>query len=109
MSVGRNIPCPCGSGKKFKKCCYKVASAPMQKAMAKAAEVQARGESAEFKKLELCADLYKQQLSPEHPFYAALNDAKIGHGQLIKLAKQYELQDYVDVAEPLYEAWQQSL
>jgi SEC-C motif domain protein len=21
--VGRNAPCPCGSGKKFKKCCYK--------------------------------------------------------------------------------------
>jgi uncharacterized protein YecA (UPF0149 family) len=20
--VGRNDPCPCGSGKKFKKCCY---------------------------------------------------------------------------------------
>ncbi|KAB7706500.1 hypothetical protein F9802_09860 [Bacillus aerolatus] len=24
MSVGRNEPCPCGSGKKFKKCCGKV-------------------------------------------------------------------------------------
>jgi hypothetical protein len=21
MTVGRNDPCPCGSGKKFKKCC----------------------------------------------------------------------------------------
>ena len=21
--IGRNDPCPCGSGKKFKKCCYK--------------------------------------------------------------------------------------
>ncbi|MFM4709357.1 SEC-C metal-binding domain-containing protein [Aeromonas caviae] len=21
MRVGRNDPCPCGSGKKFKKCC----------------------------------------------------------------------------------------
>jgi len=20
--IGRNDPCPCGSGKKFKKCCY---------------------------------------------------------------------------------------
>ena len=20
--VGRNTPCPCGSGKKYKKCCY---------------------------------------------------------------------------------------
>lgn len=22
MSVGRNEPCPCGSGKKYKHCCY---------------------------------------------------------------------------------------
>src|SRR3990167_2233723 len=22
MKVGRNEPCPCGSGKKYKKCCY---------------------------------------------------------------------------------------
>jgi len=21
--IGRNQPCPCGSGKKYKKCCYK--------------------------------------------------------------------------------------
>ena len=25
--VGRNDPCPCGSGKKFKKCCLKKGSA----------------------------------------------------------------------------------
>ncbi|MEE3093911.1 MAG: SEC-C metal-binding domain-containing protein [Pseudomonadota bacterium] len=23
MKVGRNVPCPCGSGLKFKKCCGK--------------------------------------------------------------------------------------
>ncbi|MFC4024726.1 SEC-C metal-binding domain-containing protein [Oceanobacillus longus] len=23
MRIGRNDPCPCGSGKKFKKCCGK--------------------------------------------------------------------------------------
>jgi SEC-C motif/Protein of unknown function (DUF2384) len=27
-SVGRNDPCPCGSGKKFKKCCLSAAGAP---------------------------------------------------------------------------------
>jgi uncharacterized protein YecA (UPF0149 family) len=21
MKIGRNLPCPCGSGKKYKKCC----------------------------------------------------------------------------------------
>ncbi len=25
MKVGRNVPCPCGSGVKYKKCCYKLA------------------------------------------------------------------------------------
>ncbi|MHB8874996.1 MAG: SEC-C metal-binding domain-containing protein, partial [Myxococcaceae bacterium] len=25
QTVGRNEPCPCGSGQKFKKCCYGVA------------------------------------------------------------------------------------
>ena len=24
LKIGRNEPCPCGSGKKFKKCCGKV-------------------------------------------------------------------------------------
>ena len=29
MNTGRNDPCPCGSGKKLKKCCaYKVATTP---------------------------------------------------------------------------------
>ena len=27
--VGRNSPCPCGSGKKFKNCCMNAVSAPM--------------------------------------------------------------------------------
>src|SRR3954468_16744056 len=32
MSVGRNDPCPCGSGKKYKKCCGAViALAPVEK------------------------------------------------------------------------------
>ncbi len=25
MKIGRNQPCPCGSGVKYKKCCYKLA------------------------------------------------------------------------------------
>jgi hypothetical protein len=24
MKIGRNAPCPCGSGKKYKKCCLKL-------------------------------------------------------------------------------------
>ena len=30
--VGRNDPCPCGSGKKFKKCCLTSASGPLSEA-----------------------------------------------------------------------------
>ncbi len=28
MKIGRNDPCPCGSGKKYKKCCALVVAAP---------------------------------------------------------------------------------
>ena len=30
MKIGRNQPCPCGSGKKYKKCCLRKAAAPPQ-------------------------------------------------------------------------------
>ena len=29
MAVGRNAPCPCGSGKKYKKCCLRSAPDPI--------------------------------------------------------------------------------
>ncbi len=31
MKIGRNDPCPCGSGKKYKKCCLTVASPTVNK------------------------------------------------------------------------------
>ncbi len=30
MSIGRNEPCPCGSGKKYKKCCIRADIAKRQ-------------------------------------------------------------------------------
>ncbi|MEJ2040503.1 MAG: SEC-C metal-binding domain-containing protein [Desulfosarcinaceae bacterium] len=30
MKIGRNDPCPCGSGKKYKKCCMGKSQAPSQ-------------------------------------------------------------------------------
>jgi hypothetical protein len=30
VKVGRNAPCPCGSGKKYKKCCWRKAAIPLQ-------------------------------------------------------------------------------
>ncbi len=29
--VGRNAPCPCGSGKKYKKCCLEKSDAPVMR------------------------------------------------------------------------------
>jgi hypothetical protein len=29
VKVGRNAPCPCGSGKKYKKCCWRKAAVPL--------------------------------------------------------------------------------
>jgi hypothetical protein len=41
MTVGRNDPCPCGSGKKYKKCCAD------KDAAARSAELAAQAQSAE--------------------------------------------------------------
>lgn len=38
MKIGRNDPCPCGSGKKYKKCCE---AADQQKALADLEQQQA--------------------------------------------------------------------
>jgi hypothetical protein len=40
MSVGRNDPCPCGSGKKYKKCCLAKDEAAARQAYAQRAEAQ---------------------------------------------------------------------
>ena len=57
MGIRRNDPCPCGSGKKFKKCCYSaddegdaeeaVAAAPEQAAEAQAVESSVEEQAAE--------------------------------------------------------------
>jgi len=54
MKINRNEPCPCGSGKKYKKCCLdkqagKPGSENMQDAMA---EVREKLESGQFSSLE---------------------------------------------------------
>ena len=42
--VGRNDPCPCGSGKKYKQCCLKLPPKPKFKAVVLSGEKQARKE-----------------------------------------------------------------
>ena len=46
MNPGRNDPCPCGSGKRYKHCCGVVASAPAPVAATVAAPASASGATA---------------------------------------------------------------
>jgi len=43
---GRNAPCPCGSGKKYKQCCLEKDEAALRETRAKAAEETAKETSA---------------------------------------------------------------
>jgi hypothetical protein len=45
MKIGRNDPCPCGSGKKYKACCLAKDEAALRAARAKAAEAAAASET----------------------------------------------------------------
>ena len=40
MMVGRNEPCPCGSGKKYKRCCGEGAADPLEIAASRIRDVQ---------------------------------------------------------------------
>ena len=53
MSISRNSPCPCGSGKKYKRCCMdKETSAPVSTASFLAAEVAVIAEEQEVDSIE---------------------------------------------------------
>ncbi len=56
MKTGRNDPCPCGSGKKYKKCCLATAEAPEPSpAVDEAAEERAKVRHAAFRTLSTFA------------------------------------------------------
>jgi len=113
MRSSRNSPCPCGSGIKFKKCCinnglnpastanlYSVANQIIPTALGLPEE-----NSSQFQALEDWANTYLSSINPEHPLFFPLSDHLITHGQLIDLAAQLNIHDYLAVAAPLYEAW----
>ena len=55
MKVGRNAPCPCGSGKKYKRCCWEAAQFPEAKrrdAEATAREARKAALTARMRELE---------------------------------------------------------
>jgi len=42
LDIGRNDPCPCGSGKKYKHCCIEKGDAFLQKMAKKEAKLKAK-------------------------------------------------------------------
>ena len=59
--LGRNEPCPCGSGKKYKHCCLDKDEAKARDARAKAAEKAARAAEKEAKAAEKSGDKDKKE------------------------------------------------
>jgi hypothetical protein len=48
--VGRNEPCPCGSGKKYKRCCLEKNQASEREALATARQARAVSEQVDSKR-----------------------------------------------------------
>ena len=61
IQVGRNDPCPCGSGKKYKDCCVSKGDAFLQKLGQKAAKQEAK-EAKRLAKERKRAEKEKQRL-----------------------------------------------
>lgn len=59
--VGRNEPCPCGSGRKYKQCCLAKDEAKVREARTKAAEKEAKAAAKAAKGAE------KSGAAPETP------------------------------------------
>lgn len=49
LQVGRNDPCPCGSGEKYKNCCINKGDAFLRKMADKVAKEQAKAQKAALK------------------------------------------------------------
>ncbi|MFA0814121.1 SEC-C metal-binding domain-containing protein, partial [Microbulbifer epialgicus] len=119
MSIGRNSPCHCGSGKKYKKCCLSIDEsnksnilrqksadqlASLDRALAGVIPNNDDPEenSPEFSELENWVDEYLSTIDENHPFRKYLMDSNITHFTLLKIAKEEGYSDYYKKAEPLY-------
>jgi len=58
--IGRNDPCPCGSGKKFKKCCE-------SKTISKRFAAHKIEDSAQVQKAAGLSNLFKSRVEPKSP------------------------------------------
>lgn len=80
--VGRNDPCPCGSGKKFKKCC--------EKRMIKGKFLASKIESKDLAKSSGIASFFQRKITEQSP--STLSGRKITVKEKEK-AKEQEPQD----------------
>jgi len=84
VKIGRNVPCPCGSGKKYKKCCL----------MSKAGKAQKKGSSTKFIPVytqldqlsNSVVDLIKQDRLDEAEAVLAHEVSHVANGDMVTLA-----------------------
>lgn len=85
--IGRNEPCPCGSGKKFKKCCLKLADTPSQAVPEQKQQLSLRSE---VEKIQKAAVERRNSLYPLGVFVFFSTDS--GDGWLLEISEMDALQ-----------------
>ncbi len=80
--IGRNDPCPCGSGKKYKKCCLEKDEREKSEQLkqARAQEEAADAAEQEKEKEEHLALPARKQKGPSQPGFRGYQAPKIGTG-----------------------------
>jgi tetratricopeptide (TPR) repeat protein len=86
--TGRNQPCPCGSGKKFKQCCLRKEEEAEHKAMAALNQARQEGRGGSYSDLVKTVD----QLAADYEEDVALAEASNAAVKLVRAGK-------LDVAE----------
>ena len=81
--TGRNDPCPCGSGKKFKQCCLRKEEEAEREAMAAPTEARKKGSGGSYSDLEETLD----RLEAEYEEDVALADASNAAMKLVRAGK----------------------
>jgi tetratricopeptide (TPR) repeat protein len=81
--TGRNDPCPCGSGKKFKQCCLRKEEEAEREAMAALTEARKKGSGGSYSDLEETLD----RLEAEYEEDVALADASNAAMKLVRAGK----------------------
>jgi Flp pilus assembly protein TadD len=81
--TGRNQPCPCGSGKKFKQCCLRKEEEAEHKAMAALNQARQEGRGGSYSDLVKTVD----QLAAEYEEDVALAEASNAAVDLVRAGK----------------------